>query len=99
MTFNYTVDRMPIYRDTEYGVEDDGSIVDEITYEPSLNELKKGLTQIIAEKFFNNDFDAVEKFIDELDEINELAETFKEDLKDLFREEALENYYEAIWNW
>ena len=48
----------------------------------------------LVPKDFNNDEKAVANFINELDEIEELAESFKTDLEDFFRTEALERYYE-----
>ena len=94
MTFTYKVETNDFYRETEYGQEYDGSEVDEVTYEANRQQLKTALISIIASKFFNNDENAVTNFINELDEIEELAESFKTDLEDFFRTEALERYYE-----
>ena len=94
MTLEYKVETNSLYRETEYGKEYDGSDYVDITFEPSRQELKDALKTIISKKFFNNDYKAVESFIDELDEINDLTETFKEDLQDFFRVDAREQFYD-----
>lgn len=90
MKFTYNVEKKDYYRETEYGLDYDGSEVDEVPYEVNCQQLKTALISIIASKFFNKDENAVANFINELDEIEELAENFRTDLEDFFRTEALE---------
>lgn len=94
MTFTYKIETQPYYRETEFGIEEDGGNYTEFDYEPSYSELKEGLIQVVAVKYFNSDFDSVKKFIDDLDEIEDLALSLREELEEYFRQDALEGYYE-----
>ena len=94
MEFTYNVEKKDYYRETEYGLDYDGSEVEEVPFEPSDKEIKQGLTKIIADKYFKGNQENVKAFIEDLDEIEELGRRFSLELEDYFRDMALEKYYE-----
>ena len=96
MTFSYEIQSSPTYHSEE--TDEDFYETEEITYEADYDEVENAIVDIIAKGYFKNvviDKQTFKKqlkdFLSDLDINDQLEEVFEDDLKEYFREEALES--------
>ena len=85
MTFRYTVIKESCYLEQTDEIEEFG---DEFEYEPTIYELERELQPLIERDY---GFCAWQ-MVDDLDLVEEVAERYEEELKDIFEQEAMEWY-------
>ena len=97
MTFSYLIQSSPSYYSEE--TDEDFYETEEITYDADYNEVENAIVDIISKNYFKNvviDKQTFKKqlkdFLSDLDINDQLEEVFEDDLKEYFREKALENY-------